>query len=53
MDLTNPLQISCEQGYYMDNPSEIICKGSIANNTMTIKVGGTGTIEKIVNLDFS
>lgn len=46
------LEIYCEQGYYMDNPSEIICKGSMDNTNILIKVGGTGTIVTSVALDF-
>lgn len=48
ISFSDALEISCEQGYYMNNPSEILCKGFIDNNTITIKVGGTGAIEKIV-----
>ncbi|MEG2935515.1 MAG: PhzF family phenazine biosynthesis protein [Clostridium sp.] len=50
MDFCTSLQISCEQGYYMDNPSEILCQGTLENNLISIKVGGTGSIEKIVPL---
>lgn len=50
MDFCTNLQISCEQGYYMNNPSEILCQGSIENNLISIKVGGIGSIEKIVPL---
>jgi len=46
------LTISCEQGYYMDNPSKIICKGEISSNDFIIKVGGVGSIEEIIELDF-
>ena len=34
----------------MNNPSEILCQGSIENNLISIKVGGIGSIEKIVPL---
>lgn len=44
------LNLVCEQGYYMNNPSEILCQGIENSNDITIKVGGTGSIEKIINL---
>lgn len=50
IDFCTTLQISCEQGYYMDNPSEILCHGILENNLISIKVGGTGSIEKVVPL---
>lgn len=43
------LTIKCEQGYYMNNPSEIICKCNKSND-INIKVGGNANIEKIINL---
>lgn len=51
MDFSTTLQISCEQGYYMNNPSEILCQGSILKNSISIKVGGTGNIEKTISLN--
>ncbi len=44
------LNLACEQGYYMGNPSQILCKGTQAPEVITIKVGGTGTIEKDIEL---
>lgn len=44
------LNLSCEQGYYMDNPSQILCKGISTSDNITIKVGGIGSIEKTINL---
>ena len=51
MDFSTTLQLSCEQGYYMNNPSEILCQGFISKNSISIKVGGTGNIEKIISLN--
>ena len=50
LDFTDTLAISCEQGYYMDNPSEIICKGESVDNDYIIKVGGVGSIEKTIEV---
>lgn len=50
INFSHSIEISCEQGYYMNNPSEILCKGSVCNNTMVIKVGGIATIENIMDL---
>ncbi|WP_291578838.1 PhzF family phenazine biosynthesis protein [Clostridium sp. UBA6640] len=36
--------IYCEQGYYMDNPSEIIVKGEKSFEKIVIKVGGKASI---------
>ncbi|MEG0613486.1 MAG: PhzF family phenazine biosynthesis protein [Clostridium sp.] len=44
------LNLWCEQGYYMNNPSEIICKGEITSNDFIIKVGGIGSIETIIEI---
>lgn len=52
LDLTDTLTISCEQGYYMDNPSEIICKGESVDNDYIIKVGGVGSIEKTIEVTY-
>lgn len=38
------LSITCEQGYYMNNPSSISCTGKVTKEGFLIKVGGTGTI---------
>ncbi|WP_346888187.1 PhzF family phenazine biosynthesis protein [Clostridium sp. UBA1056] len=52
LDFTDTLTISCEQGYYMDNPSEIICKGESVDNDYIIKVGGVGSIEKTIEVTY-
>ncbi len=52
LDFTDTLTISCEQGYYMDNPSEIICKGEPVDNGYIIKVGGVGSIEKTIEVTY-
>lgn len=44
------LNLACEQGYYMNNPSQILCKGTLTEDNIIIKVGGTGTIEKTIDL---
>lgn len=50
LNFTDTLTISCEQGYYMDNPSEIICKGKEVGKDYIIKVGGVGSIEKTIEV---
>ncbi|MFR1709945.1 MAG: PhzF family phenazine biosynthesis protein [Clostridium sp.] len=52
LNFTDTLTISCEQGYYMDNPSEIICKGEFKDNDYIIKVGGIGSIEKTIEIPY-
>lgn len=52
LDFTDTLTLSCEQGYYMDNPSEIICKGESVDNDYIIKVGGVGSIEKTIEVTY-
>lgn len=47
----NTLSITCEQGYYMNNPSSITCIGTITDEGYLIKVGGTGTILNTLDLD--
>lgn len=44
------LSITCEQGYYMNNPSSISCIGTITKEGYIIKVGGTGTILNTLDL---
>ena len=52
LDFKDTLTISCEQGYYMNNPSEIICKGQAVHNDYIIKVGGVGSIEKTIEVTY-
>ncbi len=52
LDFKDKLTICCEQGYYMNNPSEIICTGEAINNDYLIKVGGIGSIEKTIEVTY-
>ncbi|MEW8995018.1 PhzF family phenazine biosynthesis protein [Clostridium sp.] len=52
LEFKDTLTISCEQGYYMNNPSEIICKGEAIHNDYIIKVGGVGSIEKTIEVTY-
>ncbi|WP_346939087.1 PhzF family phenazine biosynthesis protein [uncultured Clostridium sp.] len=52
LEFKDTLTISCEQGYYMNNPSEIICKGEAVHNDYIIKVGGVGSIEKTIEVTY-
>lgn len=49
--LSKDTKILCEQGYYMDNPSEIVAKVEGDLDNLIIKVGGSATIieKKVVS----
>jgi trans-2,3-dihydro-3-hydroxyanthranilate isomerase len=49
---TDDTTIVCEQGYYMNNPSEIIAKVEGEMDNLMVKVGGKATIldKKLINL---
>ena len=51
ISLTEHTKILCEQGYYMNNPSEIIAKPEGTLDNLVIKVGGSATIieKKVVS----
>jgi len=51
ISLTEATKILCEQGYYMDNPSEIVAKVEGNLDNLIIKVGGSATIieKKVVS----
>lgn len=51
LDENDEVVVSCEQGYYMGNPSEIIVKGCKKNDSITIKVGGCAFIKEIRYVD--
>lgn len=52
LEFKDTLTISCEQGYYMGNPSEIICKGEAVHSDYIIKVGGVGSIETTIEVTY-
>lgn len=46
----NQLNIKCEQGYYMKNPSSILCQGTQIDGEYHINVGGNAVLEKAVDI---
>jgi len=52
LPLTEDTKIICEQGYYMNNPSEIMAKPEGTLDNIIIKVGGSAAIieKKVVSL---
>lgn len=46
------LNMYSEQGYYMGNPSRILCSGEPVNDEIIIKVGGEGAIMEEITVEF-
>lgn len=50
LNFDKTLNITCEQGYYMNNPSRIICSGEPFKDEIIIKVGGEGAIINSISI---